>query len=53
MAKMGRPSDNPRTDDIHVRVSPSEKKQISECTKKHGIKIVDLIMLGIKTIEKK
>ncbi len=51
--RMGRPTDNPKTDRINIRVSPSEKKEIMEFSKEHNIGLLDLIKKGIEAVKKK
>ncbi len=51
--KTGRPlSDNPKTERIYVRVTPEEKNEIMDFSKKHKITILDLIRKGIEAVRK-
>lgn len=52
--KAGRPrSDNPRSKDIHVRVTEAEKQEISEVCKQKKVTVLDLIKLGMIEANKK
>lgn len=51
--KMGRPPvENPKTDRFNIRVTPEEKKEILEFSKKSGKGLLDLLKIGIQTVEK-
>lgn len=51
--KLGRPfSNNPKSESIHIRVTPEEKEEITNFAKRKGYKILDLIRIGMKTAEK-
>lgn len=51
--RMGRPSDNPKTDRINIRVAPDEKKEIMTFVEKRNIGLLDLLKLGIEAVKKK
>lgn len=52
--KMGRPpSDNPKTETIKIRVTPSEKKEIFKFKDEQGYTLLELIQLGIEAVKKK
>lgn len=46
------PSDNPKTERLFIRVTPTEKKEIQEHTKKTGFSLLDLIRKGIEATKK-
>ena len=50
--KMGRPTDNPKTERLYIRVAPDEKKQIQEFMASTGYSLLDLIENGIKAIKR-
>lgn len=51
--QMGRPkSDNPKIERIFIRVTPEEKREIQDFSKKHGIGLLDLIKTGIEALKK-
>ena len=50
--RTGRPkADNPKTDRLYIRVSSDEKKEIMEFSSETGYTLLELIRLGIKTVE--
>lgn len=51
MAKMGRPTDNPRTKSIQFRFSESEADLLQNCADRMGINRVDVIVKGIHLID--
>lgn len=52
--KMGRPPvDNPKTDRFNIRVTPEEKKEILEFSKKSGKGLLDLLRIGIDAVKEK
>ena len=52
-AKMGRPlSENPKSADLHIRVTPAEKTKIMGYCKKTGKTCLDLIRAGMKADKK-
>ena len=46
--RMGRPSSNPKTERLNIRVAPDEKKEIMEFVEKYNIGLLDLIKLGME-----
>ncbi|BAK46020.1 hypothetical protein CXIVA_00530 [Clostridium sp. SY8519] len=50
--KMGRPTDNPKTERLYIRVAPDEKKQIQEFMADTGRSLLELIETGIKAIKR-
>lgn len=51
--RMGRPlSENPKTERLFIRVTPEEKKEIQEFSKKTGYGLLELIKLGMKSVKK-
>lgn len=50
---MGRPTDNPKTDRLYIRIAPDEKKNIQSFMLNTGYSLLDLIRIGIDTINKK
>ena len=49
----GRPkSENPKTERLFIRVTPQEKREIQEFTKKTGYSLLALIKLGIASVKK-
>ncbi len=53
MAKMGRPTDNPRTEKIGFRLSPREVEDIEKCAEKLGTKRVNAVVEGIELLKEK
>lgn len=52
--KQGRPpSDNPKSERLHIRVTPDEKAKIQAITKETGLTPLELIREGIKAITSK
>lgn len=50
--KIGRPpAENPKTDRFNIRVTPEEKKEILEFSKKSGKGLLDLLKIGIQAVE--
>lgn len=47
------PIDNPKSERLHIRVSPDEKAEIQAITKETGLTPLDLIRAGIKAVTKK
>ena len=47
----GRPkSDNPKTERLFIRVTPKEKNEIQDFTKKTGYTLLELLKLGIASV---
>lgn len=51
--KMGRPTENPRTEKIGFRMSPSEIEDIQKCADKMGVQRVNAVVEGIKLLKEK
>lgn len=51
--KMGRPTENPRTEKIGFRMSPSEIEDIQKCADKMGTKRVNAVVEGIRLLKEK
>jgi hypothetical protein len=50
----GRPhSENPKSERIYIRVTPSEKAEIQAAAKETGLSILELIKKGIQAVKKK
>lgn len=47
------PIDNPKSERLYIRVTPDEKAEIQEITKKTGLTLLDLIRVGIQAVTKK
>ena len=47
------PSDNPKTERLFIRVTPTDKKEIQEFSEKSGIGLLELLKIGIDTVKKK
>lgn len=48
----GRPkSENPMDDRLYIRVSKSEKAEITQFSKENGYSLLELIRIGIKKIK--
>lgn len=50
---MGRPTDNPRTEKIGFRMSPSEIEDIQKCADAMGTKRVNAVIEGIRLLKEK
>lgn len=50
MAKMGRPTDNPKTHDTRIRMSDVDIQMLEYCTEKTGLSKAEIIRKGIKTV---
>ena len=48
--KMGRPTDNPKTNGYRIRMTDDELIMLEKCCKKTGMSKADVIRLGIKTV---
>lgn len=51
--KMGRPTNNPRTEKIGFRMSPAEIEDIEKCAIKMGTQRVNAVVAGIKLLKEK
>lgn len=51
---MGRPlkADEPKTLNLHLRITQSEADRIQACSKKLGLSRTDTVMRGIELLEK-
>lgn len=49
---MGRPTTNPRTVRLEIRLSESESDLLNECSKKTGNTRTDVIVKGISLVHK-
>lgn len=52
ISKMGRPTDNPRTQKIGFRMSEKEIKDIQLCAEKMNTQRVNAVVEGIKLLKK-
>lgn len=50
MAKMGRPTDNPKTHDTRIRMSDADIQMLEYCAKRTGLSKAEIIRKGIKTV---
>lgn len=50
--KMGRPSVNPRTNDLRVRLSDSEEEMLQKIIEKTGYTKTEIVVKGISLIYK-
>lgn len=49
----GRPkSENPKTERLFIRVTPKEKAEIQDFTRKSGLSLLELIRKGMKAVKK-
>lgn len=48
--KMGRPTDNPRTNGYRIRMTDDELKKLEECCEKTKLSKADVIRLGIEKV---
>ena len=51
--KMGRPTDNPRTNNTRIRMSDEEVEKLNFCCKKTGMTKADVIRAGIQMVYEK
>ena len=49
--KMGRPTDNPRTQKIGFRLSPKEVEDIERCAEAMGTQRVNAVVEGIRLLK--
>ena len=52
-AKMGRPTDNPKTEIIKVRATKEDRERLLYCCEQTGKTQYDIVMEGIKLVEDK
>lgn len=50
--KMGRPTTNPRTGQINVRLSDKELALLNECAERMGTTRANVIVRGIETVHR-
>lgn len=50
--KMGRPTDNPRTKGIQIRLAEDELNLLNDCSKKLKTTRTDIIVKGIQLVKK-
>lgn len=51
--RTGRPkAENPKTERLFIRVTPEDKKEIQEFSAKTGYGLLELLKLGMKTVQK-
>lgn len=50
--KMGRPTTNPRTNRIQIRIADNELNTLNECSEKLKITRTDVIVKGIELVKK-
>ena len=50
--KMGRPTCNPKINQLRIRLSDDEKKILDECCKKTGLNKSEVIIKGIELVYK-
>ena len=53
MAKMGRPTDNPKTESLHLRLTKDESELIAATSEKLELSKTETIMKGIKLLNEK
>ena len=51
--KMGRPTDNPRTEKVGFRMSPKEIEDIQKCADVMGTQRVNAVVEGIRLLKEK
>lgn len=47
------PSDNPKSERLYIRVTPTEKKEIQAFSENSGHGLLELIKIGIDAVKKK
>lgn len=50
--KMGRPTENPKTRRLEIRLSESENKMLDECAERAEKSRTEIIVLGIELVHK-
>lgn len=48
--KMGRPTDNPKTNNYRIRMTDEELSKLEECCRETGLSKADVIRLGIDKV---
>lgn len=52
--RTGRPhSENPKSESIHIRVTPDEKREIVDACEENGVTVLGLIKAGMNAIKAK
>ncbi len=46
------PAENPKSERLHIRVTPNEKAEIQEFCKKFEVSMLDLIRRGMEAMKK-
>ena len=49
-AKMGRPTDNPKSERIMIRATKDDKQLLEDCCEKTGMTQYEVVMKGIKMV---
>lgn len=47
---MGRPTDNPKTNNYRIRMTDEELKKLEVCCKRTGLSKADVIRMGINRV---
>lgn len=47
------PSDNPKTERLFIRVTPTDKKAIQDFSQRSGYSLLELLQMGIETAKRK
>ena len=50
--KLGRPTDNPRTEKIGVRLSERELAMLNECAERLGTARANVIVMGVEKVHR-
>lgn len=50
VAKMGRPTDNPKRNDTRIRMTDEELEMLNYCAEKTGKTKTEIISMGIKKV---
>ena len=48
--RTGRPTDNPKTEQIKIRATKDDKKLLDECCQKSNLTQYEVVMKGIKKV---
>lgn len=51
--RLGRPTDNKKTERFEVRLTPEEMKKVQECAEKMGITKTEVVKRGIQLVAEK
>ena len=49
--KMGRPTDNPKTEYLRIRITKDQKELLSKLSEVLNISKTDVVILGLKKVE--